>query len=250
MFSNAAARARTGQSQILTYGYRWIRQALYAPCRLCGTYARGEEVCAACTAKIQQQPWGTSSLALDACRIPVLWREAYGGPLTDIIVRAKYFGDWGAARFLGQLLGRLPPPWLGPAPTLVPIPLATQRLANRGFNQSQFIAQSAARAWRAPSQIRWLRKTRTSARQASLHREDRQKNLAGLFLASVRLCDQRVVLIDDIMTSGATLREAARAVSEAGGLVIGAAVVARVNHQSGRLQSQQNRKPHVQRRSL
>jgi predicted amidophosphoribosyltransferase len=172
-----------------------------------------------------------SSLALDAHRIPVLWRESYGGPLSDIIVRAKYFGDWGAARFLGRTLGGLPRPWLGAAPLILPIPLARQRLANRGFNQSQFIAQSAAQAWGAALQLRWLRKTKSSARQASLHRQDRQRNLKGVFFASDQVRDQRVVLIDDIMTSGATLR-------------------ARVNHQTGRPPSTQQHTPHVQRRSV
>lgn len=251
MLSNAAGKARPAWGQrIMGLSHQWARQLLHSPCRLCGVFAKGQELCNDCSALVAHQPWGMSSLALDAHRIPVLWRESYGGPLSDIIVRAKYFGDWGAARFLGRTLGGLPRPWLGAAPLILPIPLARQRLANRGFNQSQFIAQSAAQAWGAALQLRWLRKTKSSARQASLHRQDRQRNLKGVFFASDQVRDQRVVLIDDIMTSGATLREAARAVADSGGVVIAAAVVARVNHQTGRPPSTQQHTPHVQRRSV
>lgn len=250
LFNAAEKPTPINRQAIVGLSNQWIRQLLHSPCRLCGTYAKGQELCIACSERVTQQPWGMSSLVLDAHRIPVLWREPYGGPLTEIIMRAKYFGEWGAARFLGQTLGRLPRPWLGPAPLVLPVPLATARLANRGFNQSQFIAQSAAQAWHAPLRIRWLRKTKTSARQASLPRQERQKNLAGLFCASVHVRNQRIVLIDDIMTSGATLREAARAVSASGGVVIAAAVIARVNHQTSRPQSTQKYTPHVQRRSV
>ncbi|WVN41890.1 phosphoribosyltransferase family protein [beta proteobacterium MWH-UniP1] len=190
------------------------------------------------------------SLALDDCRIPVIWREAYGGPLTDIVMQAKYHGDWGSARFLGRSLGRLPRPWLGPTPLIIPIPLASTRLANRGFNQSQFIAQGVAKAWQAPLRVRWLRKTKASARQASLQRQERQENLKGVFWACRHLRDQRVVLVDDIMTSGATLREAARAVATGGGQVIAAAVIARVHHDREPLQSKQKHTPYVQRRPV
>lgn len=251
MYLPIAANPRWAAGQaLITRGARWLRQALHSPCRLCGKYGGGQELCGGCADQVARQPWGMSSLTLDAWRIPVLWRESYGGPLTDIIVRAKYFGDWGAARFLGDTLGRLPRPWMGPAPLILPIPLASARLANRGFNQSRFIAQSAAQAWHAPIKIRWLRKTKTSARQASLHRQARQENLAGVFSASSRLRGQRVVLIDDIMTSGATLREAAHAVTNSGGLVIGAAVIARVNHSTGRLPSTITSTPYVQRRTV
>lgn len=178
----------------------------------------------------------------------MLWRETYGGPLTDAIYRSKYRGDWGSARLLGQCLGQLPRPWLGQAPVLLPIPLAGHRLAHRGYNQSHMIAVQTAKAWQIPVQPQWLRKTKRTARQASLAQAARQENLSGSFVASSRLQHQRVILIDDIMTSGATLKEAALAVATTGGQVIAAAVIAHVPKGHRTLQPKTRITRHVQRR--
>jgi predicted amidophosphoribosyltransferase len=194
-----------------------------------------------------------NSLDLGQTRVPVIWREAYGGMLTDTVIRAKYFGNWGAAQMLGESLGQLPKPWLGATPVLIPIPLASRRLADRGFNQSMVIGKSLAKKWQLPIQSRWLRKCKPSARQASLSGPQRRHNLSGLFEASAAVRNQRVVLVDDIMTSGATLSEAARAIAHAGGQVVAAAVIARVATPPRRLQSGASPTPfvpHVQRRSL
>lgn len=178
---------------------------------------------------LAQTPWGVSTLSTHDARIPVLWRESYGGPLTDIIYAAKYHGQWASARLLGRCLGRLPKPWLGSAPVAVPVPLTASRLASRGYSQSHLIAAQAAREWRIAHASHWLIKSRHTLRQASLARHERASNINDSFIATASIAGQRIVLIDDIMTSGATLREAARAASQAGALVIAAAVIARVH---------------------
>lgn len=215
--------------------HRWLRIMLGAACTICGRPGSAEEACPACRLNLATTTWGVSPLTLGGARVPVLWRELYGGPLTATIHRSKFAGDWGGARFLGRCLGELPKPWLGTTPLVIPIPLTTRRLGDRGFNQSLMIARQAARAWGARVGARGLIKPKTTMRQASLNRDERQVNLQGSFLAAPWCQDQRIVLIDDIMTSGATLREAAHAVQRAGGHVIGAAVVARVPTESGRL---------------
>lgn len=226
------------------------RQVMHAPCIGCGRYARGHELCWACIARLNQTPWGVGGIALSDVRIPVLWRESYGGPLTDIIVRAKYRGQWSAAKLLGRCLGGLPPPWLGMAPIAVPVPLTGKRLAERGFSQSHLIAAQAARQWRIECHGHWLAKQRHTLRQASLAADERRTNLQGSLTGAAQLAGKRVLLIDDIMTSGATLKEAMRAISEAGGTVIAAAVVAKVNDQRPRRTDVNVRKTHyVQHRS-
>lgn len=228
--------------------HHWFRQMVRASCLLCGTYAQGATLCARCASHVAKTPWGVTGLDCGSARIPVLWRETYGGPLTDTIYRSKYRGDWGSARLLGQCLGQLPRPWLGPDPILVPIPLADHRLAHRGYNQSHMIALQTARFWQVPVRAQWLRKIKRTARQASLAQTERKENLLGSFVASSRLQNRRVILIDDIMTSGATLKEAARAVADRGGQVIAAAVIAHVPKPHRRLAAKTQSPRHVQRR--
>ncbi|MBU6142388.1 MAG: hypothetical protein KGP33_00310 [Betaproteobacteria bacterium] len=205
-----------------------LRRALHAPCRLCATYAQGEELCKSCAHRIAQTPWGVSTLSVEGSRIPILWREVYGGPLTELIYQSKYHGVWPIAALLGRQLGALPRPWMGPAPVAVPIPLSRRRLARRGYNQSSIIARMAARHWGISMRERWLEKIRSTPRQAALSRAARRENLSESFRANHAVAHQRVILLDDIMTSGSTLREAIRAIHCCGGQVIGAAVIARV----------------------
>ena len=208
--------------------WRPLRIILGSPCLLCHQSADGAAICDGCTTTLRQRPWGVTSLAIADHRIPVLFRESYGGLLSDAVIRAKYLGDWGHARWLGQCLGQLPRPWLGDPPTVIPVPLSDQRLADRGYNQSIVIARQAAKAWGLSMAPRWLRKTKRTARQAGLYRDERLANLVGSFRASEDVAGRRCLLIDDIMTTGSTLREASRAIHTSGGTVIAAAVIARV----------------------
>jgi ComF family protein len=220
------------------------RLLLRAPCTLCGQAASLNAICDACSAELARAPWGISGLAISGDRrISVLWRERYGGALTDALVRAKYRGDWGSSRTLGDCLGRLPALWMGPPPVVVPVPLADQRLADRGYNQSQWIAKAAATRWGLKLQSRWLRKIKTTERQAALSGTTRRNNLDNTFKANAQVSGQRILLVDDVMTTGATLAEASRAVHHAGGQVVGAAVLARVDQQD------QAKTRHAQRRS-
>ena len=207
---------------------RSARALVRSPCMLCEEYANGDVLCRKCCEKLNKSAWGVSSVMHEQARIPVLWRETYGGLLTDAIYRTKFQGDWGKARMLGRLLGQLPKPWLGPKPTVVAIPLAGSRLSRRGYNQSQIIAAQAAKCWGLEFEGRWLSKQRATPRQATLDWNARKTNLSNAFTASPALAGRRILLIDDIMTTGATLKEAIRAVSLAQGEVIAAAVIAHV----------------------
>jgi ComF family protein len=216
---------------------------------LCEDYAQGQDVCLNCSAKLRATAWGVSSLMHDEIRIPVLWREVYGGLLTDAIYRTKYQGDWGKARMLGRTLGQLPKPWLGAKPTVVPIPLAGSRLAKRGYNQSQIIAAQVARQWGLSFEGRWLSKQRATPRQATLDWNARKSNLANAFTASPALAGKRILLVDDIMTTGATLKEAIRAISKAQGQVVAAAVIAHVPKDRRSTSQKLLQSHHVQRRA-
>lgn len=224
----------------LLFTARALGRTLFrSPCTICQATESPQPICSQCTSALSATRWGVSPLHVPpepelestnepACRFNVLWRETYGGLLTQAIYRAKYGHDWGAAHQLGLRLADMPQLW-GCSPLLVPIPLSSQRLAQRGYNQSLCIARAAGRAWGLPVQPRALRKTRQTERQAALALQSRTENLRFAFQARDTIAGHEVLLIDDIMTTGATLREAARAIRSAGGRVIGAAVVAHVH---------------------
>jgi ComF family protein len=119
----------------------------------------------------------------------------------------------------------------GPDPELIaPTPLHPRRLAQRGYNQSLELSRALSRRIGAPLESQAMRRTRRTRPQHSLNREERIKNVANALLADPRLVKgKRVLLVDDIMTSGATLREATRALFAAGAAQVSALVVARAS---------------------
>ncbi len=241
----ALMRQRISVNALPAFATRTLRRLLHAPCMVCNRSVSGAELCPTCASTLNRTPWGVASLSLGSDSIPVLWREPYGGLLTEAVYRAKYHGDWGTARLLGGCLGRLPRPWLGHDPVVIPVPLSGKRLAGRGYNQSLVMARQAARLWRLDVKALWLDKTRDTARQATLAQSGREENLSGSVRGSKKLDNRRVILIDDIMTTGATLREAARAVGASGGHVIAAAVIAHVPRRSRPIPHARTPQPHV-----
>ncbi len=163
---------------------------------------------------------------LDLC----LSATAYAWPWVDLIAQLKFHGQPGWARTLGSLM--LNAPWvedtLAQADCVLPIPLSAERLAERGYNQSLLLAHQISAA---KTQAELLLRTRHTPSQRTLPRAQRLANLTGAFaidplrMAEVR--GQRVVLVDDVMTSGASLHTAALALREAGARHISAVVLAR-----------------------
>jgi len=114
---------------------------------------------------------------------------------------------------------------------LLPVPLADVRLRERGYNQAALLAQRLARRLRLPCAPQALRRTRDTGHQLALPREQRAANVRGAFAVAPRtagvLRGRRVALVDDVMTTGATLAEAARVLLAAGAAEVQAWVVAR-----------------------
>jgi ComF family protein len=119
-----------------------------------------------------------------------------------------------------------PPPQL-----VVPVPLAPARLAERGYNQAWELARRLAPALGATAQAHLLWRPADSAHQAELGRLARQQNLRSAFMVDPRrrgeLLGRRVALVDDVMTTGATAREAAAALLHGGAAAVDVWVVAR-----------------------
>ncbi len=115
-----------------------------------------------------------------------------------------------------------------PVSCLVPIPLHPQRLRERGYNQVHLWAAGLARRLRMPYRPQGLERVRPTPSQVHLSREERWANVQGAFQARPQaVWGCRVLLVDDVLTTGATLNEAARTLLQAGAVAVYGLVLAR-----------------------
>jgi ComF family protein len=156
----------------------------------------------------------------------------YGFPWDALIGAFKFEGRAELAAALAARLVAALQAGDAPLPQLVlPVPLSPQRLAERGYNQAWELARRAASALRLPSDAALLQRPLETAHQAELGRSERQRNLRTAFMVDPRrreaLRDLRIAVVDDVMTTGATAREAASVLLRAGAAAVDIWVLAR-----------------------
>jgi ComF family protein len=115
---------------------------------------------------------------------------------------------------------------------IVPVPLHPTRLRLRTYNQSLLLAVVLGRQLRTPVARRLLTRTRATPPQQGLPAEIRRRNLRGAFALRQKLIGDRVLLVDDVLTTGATVRECGRILREGGAAEVAVAVIgrARLHH--------------------
>lgn len=149
---------------------------------------------------------------------------AYQGDLAKLIVNAKFGGQWSTLPALAELLL----PDIDHQPDLViPLPLHPSRLRERGFNQALEIARPLARLQDLPLDTRLLLRLRDTEHQARLHHHARSRNMRKAFYCKGRVDGYSIALVDDIMTTGATLDAAAQALKQAGARRVDVWILAR-----------------------
>jgi len=248
-------RARgTGLLKPLAAAGRMALNLLYPPsCLAChGATSAPDTLCTACWRQIRfiERPYcerlgtpfaqdlGPGLLSPEAMAEPPVWARARAvagfdeGPARQLVYRLKYYDRMEIARPLGSWMARAGAELLEEADLLVPIPLHRVRLANRRFNQSMALASTISDCSGVPVEALALERARRSPPQVGLSRIQRAANVQGAFKVPQdkrHLVEgRRVVLIDDVLTSGATSNAAARVLLRAGAAQVDLLVFARV----------------------
>ena len=229
--SPAAGLWAEAMARLQPYFCRACLQALVplAPplCACCGTTVGGggdgaEPLCANCR---EQPP------AFDRARAAF----AYQGSLRAVVHCLKYRGKTQLARPLGGLMHSVyRDAWPSSSVDLIlPVPLHRRRLRERGFNQALLLVRrwpQVAGVPPVPLDSGVLRRTRATAPQAGLDRRDRRANIAGAFAVRrpERVAGRRLLLVDDVITTGATVGECARVLKQSGASRVEVLALARV----------------------
>ena len=153
----------------------------------------------------------------------------YGDRARAALQALKFRGKRALARPLADLVYEqvahsLP----GDIEALVPVPLSPARERERGFNQSALLAERIARRLDVPVRPRWLVRTRATRPQTDLSARERRANVRQAFRATPAVEGRHVVVVDDVLTTGATVEECCRALGAAGARQVGVLTVARV----------------------
>lgn len=207
-------------------------QRLIAPsCLLCAGSSAGKLVCTPCEAALPQMQ-GEHGALCDTCALPVTAGARCGAclahppaydhvcapfeyafPADALVMALKYRGMLAIAPLLGQAVAAC----LDVRPdAIVPMPLADERLRERGFNQGQEIARHVARITGIALLPRTCRRVRNTPPQAVLPWKERAKNIRKAFVCDEDFTGKHVAVVDDVMTTGATLNELARNLKAAG----------------------------------
>lgn len=211
--------------------------ALLAPaCELCGAEAAGARLCSACMSLLEHndsacarcaQPLPIAAPLCGHClqRAPAFdaaWAGyLYRPPFDHLVQRLKFNAALSAARALlpdwsRALRAHLAARPSAPPQALVPIPLHLSRLRQRGYNQALELARDLGRELAIPVWPQALRRVRATAPMPGMDLTSRRRNIRGAFALGAAPLPARIALVDDVMTSGATLNEAAKVLKRAG----------------------------------
>ena len=201
----------------------WLQDLIFPP--TCGHCGRVDfRFCPACLRELEQAPMALSQMrveSLDALRAT----GGHHGVIQNAVHAFKYDDARELAAPLADRLFKALRLLNLPIDALVPVPLFADRHAERGYNQSELLCQQLALKTGIPARPTVIERIRQTSQQATLSGFERQDNVKDAFAASADVMGLSVLLVDDVATSGSTLRECAKALrQQAAGPICGIAV--------------------------
>lgn len=223
------------------------RTLLAQDCLLCGAGAAQALLCSACAQDLPRLPDALcprcaapspDSRLCGSCLRETPHFDAshaclrYAFPVDRLVQAFKYHQQLNLAAYFAALMARhfLAQQHTERIDMVIPLPLSHERLRERGYNQSLEIARPFAHACQLPLQHQQVARIRHTAPQALLPWSERQQNMRQAFVCKQRLDGQHVLIIDDVMTSGASLNEFARTLKAQGAARVSNWVLARAYH--------------------
>ncbi len=231
-----------------TFGFA-LDTALPRLCPSCREQVAAEGLCAACWSKLSfiARPYcerlgipfaydpGPGILSLEAIAEPPAYDRARGAvhydEVSSTLIHGLKYGDrMDLAPVMGRWMAHAGAELLADADALVPVPLHWRRLWARRFNQSAALAGIIATAGKVPVADRVLLRVKSTPQQVGLTRAERAENVQGAFRVGDRtqVAGRRLILVDDVLTSGATAEACARTLTRAGAARVDVLVFARV----------------------
>jgi ComF family protein len=170
--------------------------------------------------RVRQVPFNTGIDQVYACWYfnDVLQSVIHALKYEDRARLGRLLGEW-AANELGQEVFR-------DLDCLMPIPLFRVKKRSRGYNQARWIARGMGTKWNIPVSTKLLVRKKDTVSQTTLHREERLRNMENAFVISQPLNARKIGIIDDVLTTGATISAGAQVLKAAGAVEIRAITVA------------------------
>jgi ComF family protein len=221
------------KARLLVDSARQLQLAVFPPrCLLCGARgSNGRDLCEGCAADLPRNRVCCARCALPLKAAAALCGECikreppfaatfapfeYAHPLDLLLVRLKFSRNLAAGRVLAQLaLDAFNENAIAMPQAIVPVPLHLDRLRERGYNQAQELARPLAQKLGVPVRELLIR-VRATAAQSDLVATERRRNVRGAFEVIANELPAHVALVDDVMTTGTTVRECARTLRRAG----------------------------------
>jgi len=214
------------------YQWFWISMDWLFPATCAGCEKPGMRWCDACQREVNLigqkvcqrcgKPQPDRIVCLSCVREPPLYQSLaswafYGGPLRQAIHRLKYGHDLG----LGDIFSRYLIEYLAqrawPVDLILPVPISPKRLKERGYNQAGLLAQPLARAYGIHYEPKGLTKIKETISQVGLTQSQRHTNVSGAFKGYDHVVKgAKVLVVDDVATTGATMESCTQALLEAG----------------------------------
>ena len=208
-------------ARILECAEEWLypEKAACLCCRRTLSPQEADGLCERCRRELEaleEKRLGAAPIVPPPGIICALAAYSYEGPARRLIIQLKYQSVRAAAKPLARAMALLPG---GEEEIIVPVPTTRKRLRHRGFNHAQVLAKEMGDVL-GMQVCEALVRYGEGVSQVRLGMRERRKNLTGCMRADARVKGKRVLLVDDVLTTGATAQEAARALLEAGAMSV------------------------------